>query len=83
LERGKKNIRVGEKNAPFNRWEDTFYTKIIITRHSTCSLVLPVPKDSNFGKRRRTLKNKSKQTKEIKLMPPVCFLNQIFKLGVT
>jgi len=45
--------------------------------------VLPVPKDSNFRKRRRTSKNKSKQTKEIKLMPPICFLNQIFKLGIT
>jgi len=28
-------------------------------------------------------KNKSKQTKEIKLMSPVWFLNQIFKLGIT
>ena len=28
-------------------------------------------------------KNKSKQTKEIKLTSPVWFLNQIFKLGIT
>jgi len=52
--KGKKWGKEKEK-SPFVRWEDTFYTQIIITRHLTHSLVLPVPKGSNFRKKKKNV----------------------------